>query len=373
MLRAAALQAGLLGPGMVGLTLGHAIFICRGHKTRRLLSHELRHVHQYEQHGSIAAFLPVYLGQIVEAVSKSKGDLALVSAISSRTPWWTELEANGAPKIIARLPFLERADHPAALPVFLISRVADDATAYAHRQSRIMVNVAAFYAGPADREVKQEWVERFAAELNQGDAGAYVNFLMDEGVGVRVLTLYAFSAENWKRRPRGEVDFLMQLLRQYLKQEVPRLNRNNVRLGYIGRIHELPDKVQDRLRWAEEATAGNTGMVLTLALNYGARAEIVDAFRTMVEVARNNGGVDHLVIDEETVSRHLYGDLPDPDLVIRTSGELRVSNFLLWQIAYSEIYVTGKLWPDFDGTDLLHAIADYQGRERRYGGRARRR
>jgi undecaprenyl diphosphate synthase len=184
------------------------------------------------------------------------------------------------------------------------------------------------------------------------------------------LTLYAFSAENWKRRPRGEVDFLMQLLRQYLKQEVPRLNRNNVRLGYIGRIHELPDKVQDRLRWAEEATAGNTGMVLTLALNYGARAEIVDAFRTMVEVARNNGGVDHLVIDEETVSRHLYGDLPDPDLVIRTSGELRVSNFLLWQIAYSEIYVTGKLWPDFDGTDLLHAIADYQGRERRYGGLA---
>jgi len=187
-------------------------------------------------------------------------------------------------------------------------------------------------------------------------------------IGLSYLTLYAFSAENWKRRPRGEVDFLMQLLRQYLKQEVPRLNRNNVRLAYIGRIHELPHNVQERLKWAEGATAGNTGMVLTLALNYGARMEIVDAFRSILEAARNNGGTNHLVIDEETVSRHLYGNLRDPDLVIRTSGELRLSNFLLWQIAYSEIYVTEKLWPDFAGSDLLHGIADYQRRERRYGG-----
>lgn len=187
-------------------------------------------------------------------------------------------------------------------------------------------------------------------------------------IGLQYLTLYAFSAENWKRRPQTEVDFLMQLLRQYLKQEVPRLNRNNVRLTYIGRIHELPEKVQERLQWAEEATAGNTGMVLTLALNYGARTEIVDAFRSIINAARNNGGIDHLHVDEELVSRHLYGSLPDPDLVIRTSGELRVSNFLLWQIAYAEIYVTDKLWPDFEGTDLLHAIADYQRRERRYGG-----
>jgi undecaprenyl diphosphate synthase len=187
-------------------------------------------------------------------------------------------------------------------------------------------------------------------------------------IGLPYLTLYAFSAENWKRRPQAEVDFLMQLLRQYLKQEVPRLNRNNVRLTYIGRISELPEKVQERLQWAEEATAGNTGMVLTLALNYGARAEIVDAFRSILNAARNNGGIDHLNIDEELVGRHLYGTLPDPDLVIRTSGELRVSNFLLWQIAYAEIYVTDKLWPDFEGADLLHAIADYQRRERRYGG-----
>jgi len=187
-------------------------------------------------------------------------------------------------------------------------------------------------------------------------------------IGLSYLTLYAFSAENWKRRPRTEVDFLMQLLRQYLKQEVPRLNRNNVRLTYIGRIHELPQAVQERLKWAEEATAGNTGMVLTLALNYGARAEIVDAFRSIITAAKNNGGIDHLDINEDIVSRHLYGAMPDPDLVIRTSGELRVSNFLLWQIAYAEIYVTGKLWPDFEGVDLLEAIADYQRRDRRYGG-----
>ena len=187
-------------------------------------------------------------------------------------------------------------------------------------------------------------------------------------IGLPYLTLYAFSAENWKKRPQAEVEFLMQLLRQYLKQEVPRLNRNNVRLTYIGRIHELPERVQERLAWAEQATAGNTGMVLTLALNYGARAEIVDAFRSIIEAARNNGGIDHLHIDEELVNRHLYGTLPDPDLVIRTSGELRVSNFLLWQIAYAEIYVTEKLWPDFQGVDLLHAIADYQRRDRRYGG-----
>ena len=190
-------------------------------------------------------------------------------------------------------------------------------------------------------------------------------------IGLPYLTLYAFSAENWKRRPQAEVEFLMQLLRQYLKQEVPRLNRNNIRMTYIGRLHELPESVQERLQWAAEATAANTGMVLTLALNYGARTELVDAFRSIVNAARNNGGIDHLDVDEELVNRHLYSrHMPDPDLVIRTSGELRVSNFLLWQIAYAEIYVTEKLWPDFKGVDLLEGIADYQRRERRYGGLA---
>ncbi len=188
-------------------------------------------------------------------------------------------------------------------------------------------------------------------------------------VGIPALTLYAFSAENWQRRPKQEVGFLMQLLRHYLKREVPTLNKNNIRLQYIGRAHELPAAVQERMEWARAATANNTGMVLTLALNYGARLELVDAFKSILHAAANNGGIQHLRIDEETIARHLYtSSLPDPDLVIRTSGELRLSNFLLWQVAYAEIYVTDTLWPDFRGADLLRAIEEYQGRERRFGG-----
>ncbi len=188
-------------------------------------------------------------------------------------------------------------------------------------------------------------------------------------IHIPALTLYAFSAENWQRRPATETGFLMRLLRHYLKEEVPTLNKNNIRLEYIGRRHELPTEVQERMQWAQEETARNTGMTLTLALNYGARLEIVDAFESIVYAARQNGGINHLKIDEETVSRHLYTrHLPDPDLVIRTSGEMRISNFLLWQIAYSEIYVTDLLWPDFRGANLLDAIADFQKRERRFGG-----
>jgi undecaprenyl diphosphate synthase len=188
-------------------------------------------------------------------------------------------------------------------------------------------------------------------------------------IHIPALTLYAFSEENWKRRPANEVDFLMRLLSRYLKAEVPTLNENNIRLEYIGRQHELPKDVQDRMRWAQEATARNSGMVLTLALNYSARSELVDAFRAMVHAASQNGGIDHLKIDEDAVSRHLYTrHLPDPDLVVRTSGEMRLSNFLLWQLAYAEIYVTPTLWPDFRGMHLLEGIAEYQKRERRYGG-----
>jgi undecaprenyl diphosphate synthase len=188
-------------------------------------------------------------------------------------------------------------------------------------------------------------------------------------IGVPALTLYAFSAENWKRRPRTETGFLMALLRRYLKQEVPRLMENNIRLEYIGRKHELPADVQERMGWARDATAENTGMVLTLALNYGARTELVDAFNDIVRAAAGNGGIAHLKIDEDVIGRHLYTrHLPDPDLVIRTSGEMRLSNFLLWQLAYAEIYVTETLWPDFRGRHLLTAIAEYQQRERRYGG-----
>jgi undecaprenyl diphosphate synthase len=188
-------------------------------------------------------------------------------------------------------------------------------------------------------------------------------------IGIPSLTLYAFSEENWKRRPRTEVDFLMKLLSRYLKQEVPTLHKNNVRLQYIGRLHELPKSVQEKMDWAREETSRNTGMLLTLALNYSARSELVDAFQSMLRVAANNGGIEHLRIDEDVVSQHLYtSHLPDPDLVIRTSGEMRLSNFLLWQLAYAEIYVTSTLWPEFRGVHLLEGIAEYQKRDRRYGG-----
>src|SRR5882672_341092 len=190
-------------------------------------------------------------------------------------------------------------------------------------------------------------------------------------IKISALTLYAYSEENWKKRPQSEVNFLMRLLSRYLKAEVPTLNKNNIRLEYIGRQFELPDDVQERMAWARESTSHNTGMVLTLALNYSARSEIVDAFRSMVNAASQNGGLDHLRIDEDTVARHLYTrHLPDPDLVVRTSGEMRLSNFLLWQLAYAEIYVTTTLWPEFRGAHLLEGIADYQKRDRRYGGLA---
>jgi undecaprenyl diphosphate synthase len=154
-----------------------------------------------------------------------------------------------------------------------------------------------------------------------------------------------------------------------LKQEVPTLHKNNVRLQYIGRLHELPKSVQEKMDWAREETSRNTGMLLTLALNYSARSELVDAFQSMLRVAANNGGIEHLRIDEDVVSQHLYtSHLPDPDLVIRTSGEMRLSNFLLWQLAYAEIYVTSTLWPEFRGVHLLEGIAEYQKRDRRYGG-----
>ncbi|HEY6274442.1 MAG TPA: isoprenyl transferase [Terriglobales bacterium] len=184
------------------------------------------------------------------------------------------------------------------------------------------------------------------------------------------LTLYAFSAENFLRRPPGEINFLMKLLHSYLKNELGLMQRNNIRLNFIGRILSLPKEVQDRMAWAREQTSGNTGTVLTLALNYGARSELVDAFKAMVHAAANNGGIDHLLdIDEATVDSHLYTrNLPELDLVIRTSGEMRLSNFLLWQAAYAEIYVTKTYWPDFSGLDLLEAIREFQRRERRYGG-----
>ena len=186
---------------------------------------------------------------------------------------------------------------------------------------------------------------------------------------IEALTLYAFSVENW-RRPKAEIEFLMQLLREYIRNEMPLIQRNNIRLRFLGRREDLPSAVQKDMREGSEETACNTGMVLSIALNYGGRAEIVDAMNRIL-AARNGQGkaeVPFTPITEETISQHLYtSDLPDPDLLIRTSGELRVSNFLLWQIAYAEIFVTETFWPDFNRARLFEALLDFQKRERRYG------
>jgi undecaprenyl diphosphate synthase len=188
-------------------------------------------------------------------------------------------------------------------------------------------------------------------------------------LGIPALTLYAFSMENW-RRPKAEIDFLMRLLREYLRKELPVIHQNNIRMLVIGRPDQLPGEVRADIDRAMEQTAGNTGMKLAVALNYGGRAELVDAFNRILDRVRNNG-LANARVNEEMISQYLYtAGLPDPDLLIRTSGEMRVSNFLLWQIAYAEIYVTETLWPDFSRSQLYEALLDFQKRERRYGGLA---
>jgi undecaprenyl diphosphate synthase len=186
-------------------------------------------------------------------------------------------------------------------------------------------------------------------------------------LGLQALTLYAFSVENWKR-PRSEVETLWRLLRVYLRRELPTLQNNNIRLSVIGRPHALSGPVRRDLEATCAATAANTGLRLTLAINYGGRAEITDAVRQLVCEAEK-GTLSPESITEEHISARLYtAGLPDPDLLIRTSGEMRVSNFLLWQIAYAELYVTEVLWPDFNREELLRALVDYQKRDRRFGG-----
>ena len=182
-------------------------------------------------------------------------------------------------------------------------------------------------------------------------------------LGIEVLTLYAFSVENWKRPPL-EVTTLMALLKRYLRLELKTLVKNNIRFRVIGRAEGLPSDVRKELNQAVENTSANTGMVFNIALNYSGRAEIVDAARRIVE-----SGMKPEELDESRFGEFLYtAGQPDPDLLIRTSGEMRVSNFLLWQIAYAEIYVTDVLWPDFRRQHLLEAVADFQKRDRRYGG-----
>jgi len=186
-------------------------------------------------------------------------------------------------------------------------------------------------------------------------------------LGVKILTLYTFSTENWKR-PRREIDALMYLLEGYLDRETERIAREGIKIRAIGRISGLPGAVQLKLKKIEERTIDNKDILVNLALNYGARSEIVDAVKEIAKRVKQNK-LDPDDISEDNFSDYLYTrGIPDPDLLIRTSGEMRVSNFLLWQISYAEIYVTKKFWPDFRKKDLEKAILDYRERERKYGG-----
>jgi undecaprenyl diphosphate synthase len=185
--------------------------------------------------------------------------------------------------------------------------------------------------------------------------------------GVKYLTVYAFSVENWGR-PKDEVDTLMKYLARYLKNEIGELNRNNVRLEAIGQIYRLPEFVQQQLEKSKAALSRNNGLTLILALSYGSRTEIVEAVRDIAGKVQK-GKLDPAEINEETITQHLYTkNFPDPDLLIRTSGEMRVSNFLLWQISYAELVVTPTLWPDFRKAQLFDALEEYGRRHRRFGG-----
>lgn len=184
--------------------------------------------------------------------------------------------------------------------------------------------------------------------------------------GVKYLTVYAFSVENWER-PAAEVKTLMILLERFLKGEVAELNKSNVRLQAIGRLRDLPPGVQAQLHRSIEATKHNTGLTLILALSYSGRVELIEAFQSILREVQV-GHLDSAQIDSTVVHHHLYTRYyPDPDLLIRTSGEMRLSNFLLWQLSYTEIYVTQTLWPDFRGKEFQAALDDYAGRQRRFG------
>jgi undecaprenyl diphosphate synthase len=186
-------------------------------------------------------------------------------------------------------------------------------------------------------------------------------------VGIKYLTLYAFSVENWNR-PKDEVDALMKYLIHYLKTETPDLNKNNVRLEAIGQIHRLPENVQEQLKKSIATLAKNNGLTLVLALSYGGRTEIVDSVRGIAREVKA-GKLDPDAITEKIFSQHLYTrNYPDPDLLIRTSGEMRVSNFLLWQISYAELVITATLWPDFRRPQFFAALEEYAKRHRRFGG-----
>jgi undecaprenyl diphosphate synthase len=184
--------------------------------------------------------------------------------------------------------------------------------------------------------------------------------------GVKYITLYAFSVENWKR-PKSEINTLMGLLETFLRDELPELIKNNIRLQAIGRLSDLPENVRDQLHQCIQATRQNTGLVLILALSYSGRVEIIEAVHSIIREIKL-GHLDSAQIDEQVFNHHLYTRYyPDPDLLIRTSGEMRLSNFLLWQLSYTEIYITSTLWPDFRRQHFAEALIDYGNRQRRFG------
>jgi len=215
------------------------------------------------------------------------------------------------------------------------------------------------------RWAKKKWLNRISGHMKGVDAVREVVTTCRE-LGIRVLTLYAFSKENWNR-PKDEVTALMGLLKEYLLKETGEMIENNIRLRVIGRTKDLPLDVQDTLRETLKKTEQCDGMILSLALSYGGRSEILHAVRGILSDFKK-GMIQPEEITLQRFSQYLWTwGIPDPDLLIRTSGEFRISNFLLWQIAYAELYVTETLWPDFDKKELLKAIADYQSRERRFG------
>jgi undecaprenyl diphosphate synthase len=257
---------------------------------------------------------------------------------------------------------------------------ADELAVYRQLDPQRMPQHVALIMDGNGRWAGKRSLKRF---LGHQQGAESVQFVVEAATRINLpfLTLYAFSLENNLRRPKTEVNFLMKLLRSYLASNVKRMNDNNVRMQYIGRIHELPSEVQDTMQWASDATALNTGTTLTLALNYGSRSEIVDAARTVVtdliaEAHQRGCSLEDLLqvdglearLDEHHISSALYTrHMPDPDLVVRTSGEQRISNFLLWQLAYTELYISSVLWPDFSRRELYGAILDYQNRDRRFG------
>jgi len=243
---------------------------------------------------------------------------------------------------------------------------ADQALARAVDPGRLPSHIAIIMDGNG-RWAKRRGLPRVAGHT-AGMRSVRVAIETCSQLGIGALTLYAFSVENWKR-PRAEVEMLWRLLRTYLRSELGDLIANGVRLNVIGRVDELPAQVRADLAEAVAATSrgphSGTGLLVNLAINYGGRSEIVDAVKKLVDESK----LAEVAVDEAAISSRLYtAGIADPDLLIRTSGEMRVSNFLLWQIAYAELYVTETLWPDFTRADLLRAILDYQKRDRRFGG-----